>query len=78
MQLRLVIILLLWFGCLDDDVGHIENWNIIYLLFLVFVFYYYYYYYLFIFYSFILIFSCYKVGQETGQNSSPETESLSL
>ena len=38
MQLRLVIILLLWFGCLDNDVGHIENWNIIYLLFFVFVF----------------------------------------
>ena len=38
MQLRLVIILLLWFGCLDNDVGRIENWNIIYLLFLFFVF----------------------------------------
>ena len=30
MQLRLVI-LLLWFGYLDNDVGYIENWNIIYL-----------------------------------------------
>ena len=38
MQLRLVIMLLLWFGCLDNDVGHIENWNIIYLLFLFFCF----------------------------------------
>ena len=30
MQLRLVI-LLLWFGYLDNDVGYIENRNIIYL-----------------------------------------------
>ena len=78
MQLRLVIILLLWFGYLDNDVGHIENWNIIYLLFLFFVFLLLLLLLFIYFFSFILIFSCYKVGQETGQNSSPETESLSL
>ena len=32
MQLRLVI-LLLWFGCLDNDVGYIEKSNVIYLNF---------------------------------------------